>query len=321
MIGLSKKDDKYWGPLSNKSYWLKRSEELDKVAKKTEKEVMKELSALYRDAYRKIEKEVNDFMMQYSKDHKVDYATVNQTLTPIDLAEYNEKIQELHAMYRDTKSEYIKIEIERLKARSKITRLRALQDAINVELCKVTHEFQMTLEDTLIGLFSDQYAKACELMGVMAPGIPREAIIKIIEYPYAGRMYSDNIWRNKDNLVNFINQEITVGIIRGESVQKIARRLRNETKADTLRLAQSWAERLVRTEINYAMNQAHLKGYKDSGVVEKYEFLAAHDKRTSKLCRDLDGEMFELSKAVVGENYPPMHPNCRSTVVPVLEDW
>ena len=318
---MSKKDDKYWGPLSNKSYWLKRSEELDKVAKMTEKEVMKKLSALYRDAFRSIEKEVNDFMMKYAVDHKLDYATVTQMLTPIDLAEYNEKIQELHAMYRDTKSEYIKIEIERLKARSKITRLRALQDAINVELCKVTHEYQMTLEDTLIGLFSDQYAKACELMGVMAPGIPREAIIKIIEYPYAGRMYSDNIWRNKDNLVNFINQEITVGIIRGESIQKIARRLRNETKADTLRLAQSWAERLVRTEINYAMNQAHLKGYKDSGVVEKYEFLAAHDKRTSKLCRDLDGEMFELSKAVVGENYPPMHPNCRSTVVPVLEDW
>ena len=321
MIGLSKKDEKYWGPLSNKSYWLKRSEELDKVAKMTEKEVMKKLSALYRDAFRSIEKEVNDFMMKYAVDHKLDYATVTQMLTPIDLAEYNQKIEELYAMYRDTKSEYIKIEIERLKARSKITRLRALQDAINVELCKVTHEYQMTLEDTLIGLFSDQYAKACELMGVMAPGIPREAIIKIIEYPYAGRMYSDNIWRNKDNLVNFINQEITVGIIRGESIQKIARRLRNETKADTLRLAQSWAERLVRTEINYAMNQAHLKGYKDSGVVEKYEFLAAHDKRTSKLCRDLDGEMFELSKAVVGENYPPMHPNCRSTVVPVLEDW
>lgn len=305
---MSKKDDKYWGPLSNKSYWLKRSEELDKVATKVEKEVMKELSALYRDAFRSIEKEVNDFMMKYAVDHKVDYTTVNQTLTPIDLAEYNEKIQELHAMYRDTKSEYIKIEIERLKARSKITRLRALQDAINVELCKVTHEYQMTLEDALIGLFTEQYKEVSELLGIMAPGIPREAIIKIIEYPYAGRMYSDNIWRNKDNLVNFINQEITVGIIRGESVQKIARRLRNETKADTLRLAQSWAERLVRTEINYAMNQAHLKGYKDSGVVEKYEFLAAHDKRTSKLCRDLDGKMFELSKAVVGENYPPMHP-------------
>ena len=316
MIGLSKKDDKYWGPLSNKSYWLKRSEELDKVAKMTEKEVMKKLSALYRDAFRSIEKEVNDFMMKYAVDHKLDYATVTQMLTPIDLAEYNEKIQELHAMYRDTKSEYIKIEIERLKARSKITRLRALQDAINVELCKVTHEYQMTLEDTLIGLFSDQYAKACELMGVMAPGIPREAIKKIIEYPYAGKMFSDRIWDNKDALVKYIQQDLTVGIIRGDSIQKMARQLKKD-----LNVLYYQAERLVRTETNYAMNQAHLKGYKDSGVVEKYEFLAAHDKRTSKLCRDLDGQMFELSEAVVGENYPPMHPNCRSTVVPVLEDW
>ena len=316
MIGLSKKDDKYWGPLSNKSYWLKRSEELDKVAKMTEKEVMKKLSALYRDAFRSIEKEVNDFMMKYAVDHKLDYATVTQMLTPIDLAEYNEKIQELHAMYRDTKSEYIKIEIERLKARSKITRLRALQDAINVELCKVTHEYQMTLEDTLIGLFSDQYTKVCELMGVMAPGIPREAIKKIIEYPYAGKMFSDRIWDNKDALVKYIQQDLTVGIIRGDSIQKMARQLKKD-----LNVLYYQAERLVRTETNYAMNQAHLKGYKDSGVVEKYEFLAAHDKRTSKLCRDLDGEVFELSKAVVGENYPPMHPNCRSTVVPVLEDW
>lgn len=313
---MSKKDDKYWGPLSNKSYWLKRSEELDKVAKMTEKEVMKKLSALYRDAFRSIEKEVNDFMMKYAVDHKLDYATVTQMLTPIDLAEYNEKIQELHAMYRDTKSEYIKIEIERLKARSKITRLRALQDAINVELCKVTHEYQMTLEDTLIGLFSDQYAKACELMGVMAPGIPREAVKTIIEYPYAGKMFSDRIWDNKDALVKYIQQDLTVGIIRGDSIQKMARQLKKD-----LKVLYYQAERLVRTETNYAMNQAHLKGYKDSGVVEKYEFLAAHDKRTSKLCRDLDGEMFELSKAVVGENYPPMHPNCRSTVVPVLEDW
>ena len=101
---MSKKDDKYWGPLSNKSYWLKRSEELDKVATKVEKEVMKELSALYRDAFRSIEKEVNDFMMQYAKDHKLDYATVTQTLTPIDLAEYNQKIEELYAVYRDTGS-------------------------------------------------------------------------------------------------------------------------------------------------------------------------------------------------------------------------
>lgn len=313
---MSKKDDKYWGPLSNKSYWLKRSEELDKVATKVEKEVMKELSALYRDAFRSIEKEVNDFMMKYAVDHKLDYATVTQMLTPIDLAEYNQKIEELYAMYRDTGSEYIKIEIDRLNARAKITRLQALQDAINVELTKVTHEYQMTLEDTLIGLFTEQYKEVSDLLGIMAPVINREAIKTIIEYPYAGKMFSDRIWDNKDALVKHIKQNLTVGIIRGDSIQKMSRQLKKD-----LNVLYYQAERLVRTETNYAMNQGHLKGYADSGVVEKYEFLAAIDSRTSKLCKNQNGKIYKLSDATVGVNYPPLHPNCRSTVIPVLEDW
>ena len=313
---MSKKDDKYWGPLSNKSYWLKRSEELDKVATKVEKEVMKELSALYRDVFRSIEKEVNDFMMKYAVDHKLDYATVTQMLTPIDLAEYNQKIEELYAMYRDTGSEYIKIEIDRLNARAKITRLQALQDAINVELTKVTHEYQMTLEDTLIGLFTEQYKEVSELMGVMAPVINREAIKTIIEYPYAGKMFSDRIWDNKDALVKHIKQNLTAGIIRGDSIQKMSRQLKKD-----LNVLYYQAERLVRTETNYAMNQGHLKGYADSGVVEKYEFLAAIDSRTSKLCKNQNGKVYKLSDAVVGVNFPPLHPHCRSTVIPILEDW
>lgn len=313
---MSKKDEKYWGPLSNKTYWLKRSEELDKVAKMTEKEVMKKLSALYRDAFRSIEKEVNDFVMKYAVDHKLDYTTVTQMLTPIDLAEYNQKIEELYAMYRDTGSEYIKIEIDRLNARAKITRLQALQDAINVELCKVTHEYQMTLEDTLIGLFTEQYKEVSELLGIMAPVINREAIKTIIEYPYAGKMFSDRIWDNKDALVKHIKQNLTAGIIRGDSIQKMSRQLKKD-----LNVLYYQAERLVRTETNYAMNQGHLKGYADSGVVEKYEFLAAIDSRTSKLCKNQNGKVYKLSDAVVGVNFPPLHPHCRSTVIPILEDW
>ena len=300
---MSKKDEKYWGPLSNKSYWFKRSEELDKVAKMTEKEVMKKLSALYRDAFRSIEKEVNDFMMKYAVDHKLDYATVTQMLTPIDLAEYNQKIEELYAMYRDTGSEYIKIEIDRLNARAKISRLQALQDAINVELTKVTHEYQMTLEDTLIGLFTEQYKEVSELLGIMAPVINREAIKTIIEYPYAGKMFSDRIWDNKDALVKHIKQNLTAGIIRGDSIQKMSRQLKKD-----LNVLYYQAERLVRTETNYAMNQGHLKGYADSGVVEKYEFLAAIDSRTSKLCKNQNGKVYKLSDATVGVNYPPLHP-------------
>ena len=174
----------------------------------------------------------------------------------------------------------------------------------------------MTLEDTLIGLFTEQYKEVSELLGIMAPVINREAIKTIIEYPYAGKMFSDRIWDNKDALVKHIKQNLTAGIIRGDSIQKMSRQLKKD-----LNVLYYQAERLVRTETNYAMNQGHLKGYADSGVVEKYEFLAAIDSRTSKLCKKQNGKVYKLSEATVGVNYPPVHCNCRSTVIPVLEDW
>jgi SPP1 gp7 family putative phage head morphogenesis protein len=242
--------------------------------------------------------------MKYATDNKLDLATVNQLITPIELSEYTEKMEQLRAMYRDTKSEYILREIKELEARMTITRFQALQDSINVELCKVTHEFQMTLEDTLIGLFTEQYKEASEMLGIMNPTIPTEAIKKIIEYPYHGKMFADSVWDNKKNLlINHINKNLTIGIIRGDSVQKMSKQLMKDL--DVL----YWqAERLIRTETNYTMNQAHLQGYKDSEVVEKYEVLAYIDKRTSKICKRMDRKTFKLSEAQVGVNYPPFHP-------------
>ena len=313
--------EKYWGDLiremyqalkkrlptseeMNEAYWKLRTDEIDKTVAKLQKEVYKEMAQAYVETFREIAKETNNFLMKYATDNKLDLATVNQLITPVELSEYTEKMEQLRAMYRDTKSEYILREIKELEARMTITRFQALQDSINIELCKVTHEFQMTLEDTMIGLFTEQYKEASEMLGIMNPTIPTEAIKKIIEYPYHGKMFADSVWDNKKNLlINHINKNLTIGIIRGDSVQKMSKQLMKD-----LGVLYWQAERLIRTETNYAMNQAHLQGYKDSEVVEEYEILAYIDKRTSKICKRMDGKTFKLSEAQVGVNYPPFHP-------------
>ena len=53
--------------------------------------------------------------------------------------------------------------------------------------------------------------------------------------------------------------------------------------------------------------------------MEKYRFDAVLDKKTSEKCRDLDGKVFLLKDADEGKNYPPMHPNCRSLAVAVID--
>ena len=69
------------------------------------------------------------------------------------------------------------------------------------------------------------------------------------------------------------------------------------------------------------METSSQKAYVECDV-DKYEILATLDKRTSKICQDLDGEVFNVKDAVVGVNMPPFHwhPYCRTTTIPYIED-
>ena len=75
------------------------------------------------------------------------------------------------------------------------------------------------------------------------------------------------------------------------------------------------ARRVVRTESNYCINQAELKGMKDAGF-DEYEFISLGEnaENVCDTCDDLDGQRFKIADAVVGVNCPPMHPFCRCKV-------
>ncbi len=77
--------------------------------------------------------------------------------------------------------------------------------------------------------------------------------------------------------------------------------------------------RLVRTEVNYFSNQGTLEGLKAAGFT-KYRFIATLDLRTSEMCRKLDLKVFNIDDAEIGVNLPPLHPFCRSVIVPAYEN-
>ena len=82
------------------------------------------------------------------------------------------------------------------------------------------------------------------------------------------------------------------------------------------------SDRIARTEIIRASNFASEESFKESGVVEGKEWLATLDERTGDLDAALDGSVAKLGKDfhAGGESvpYPPLHPNCRCTIIPVI---
>jgi SPP1 gp7 family putative phage head morphogenesis protein len=67
--------------------------------------------------------------------------------------------------------------------------------------------------------------------------------------------------------------------------------------------------------------------------VKAKEYLAELDDRTSDICQELNGKIFQLWEPIFEKwqtiawytndyettNHPPMHPNCRSTLIPILK--
>lgn len=128
-----------------------------------------------------------------------------------------------------------------------------------------------------------------------------------------GKLYSDRIWENKNKLKHILNTRVKESIMNGHDIKKTATIISKEFGT-----AYSNVERLVRTETNFVLNQAQLDVLKDLDY-DKYEYIATLDYRTSKICRRLNGKIFNLKDAQVGVNCPPMHPNCRSTIAPYID--
>jgi len=54
--------------------------------------------------------------------------------------------------------------------------------------------------------------------------------------------------------------------------------------------------------------------------VERYEIVATLDMRTSEICQELDGEVFEMKSFEPGVTAPPFHPWCRTVTCPYFDD-
>lgn len=143
--------------------------------------------------------------------------------------------------------------------------------------------------------------------------MPVSRIEAILSQNWSGELFSERIWGRVDNLNKSIQQELLAQFMTGRSYQKTAKEIE-----DRLAVSSMAARRLVRTESTYIANEAELESYRECGI-DKFQFVATLDMRTSDLCQQMDGKEFAVKDASPGTNIPPLHPWCRSTTIAVID--
>lgn len=164
----------------------------------------------------------------------------------------------------------------------------------------------------LKNVYSRTAAKTAEAMGTSFTTLATTQAEKAVAMEWKGRNFSTSIWKNNAALSTKLEKELVDMIVRGGGKDDVV-----EILNKTMKVGFSNADRLVRTETMFIINQAQKDTYMNAGI-EKYKILATRDSRTSEICEEQDGKTYSFTAAVVGENYPPFHVRCRTTVIPVL---
>jgi HK97 family phage portal protein len=127
-------------------------------------------------------------------------------------------------------------------------------------------------------------------------------------YDFSGEM--------NEHTNELIKEILAEGVRNGASIDDL-----REMVTETFRDFKDYrANRIARTEVLKASNEATLQAYIQSDVVDAKEWLTAFDERTSEECAELDGEVQPLGKDFTGGiDAPPLHPNCRCTLIPVIK--
>jgi SPP1 gp7 family putative phage head morphogenesis protein len=307
--------------MDNRGYWAKRQTNRrlvtgERLALETSIDVVK----VYHSALRKINSDINEVYRKYSEKTGLDVSELSQILTGSERKDFLVNIQkrmfELGFQVEDIyQSNYI----------SRITRLEALKERIYWELVNVNVEEERILNRSFKDVIVQSYDEIMEdYLGDRYPrgaftSVNRGIVDELLRERWSGRNYSERIWGDPASdtwrrLVRDIPDMVGSSLVMGRSYSRTAQEVR-----ESFGVEEYQALRLVRTESAYFSGQAELEAMRDLGIKE-YEYYAIMDRRTSTICRDLDGEVFLYEEAEAGKNYPPMHPNCRSRAMPVIDE-
>lgn len=300
--------------MQSDTYWSKRLQELDASLSKDEKQLFSELSKYYEQEYAALDKEIAAYYAKYGEENVIAFRTLLLELPDADKQLLLQNMDEFAKQYPEF--------AELLPVREsiyKLNRLEGLQTSSVLQQLKIgaieQTKFREHFEKQVLKYAN--YAAEKLGFGTNFYRIDSEMLQVVIGNPWCnGKDFSERIWANREALAQTLQNEIANGLIRGEDYRTMSRILQQKFE----NTSQKQAERLVFTEDTYLSNEAKIRPFERNAAYTHYEYLCVEDHRTCETCRALSGQTFEISKRNAGLNFPPMHPWCRCTVMPVVED-
>lgn len=303
--------------MSSNTYWRDRELEWKKKRLKDEKQYADEIQEIYANMMDSVEKEIESFFSRYANKENITMAEAKKRVSNIEIEAYKRKAKKYvkEKNFSDEANEQMRL----YNLAMKINRLELLKANIGLELVAGHDELKSYTGNKLEGAYLEEIKRNASILGDTV--IDNAKMAKTVaDSSFKNATFSERIWVNQDQLKNSLSSVLSNALIQGKNPREFIPQIRK--KFDVSRCN---AERLLRTEIARVQTQAQAESYEANGIYE-YEYIACSLKDVCPLCKEMDGKTFKLKDMEIGENAPPIHPNCHCALAPysdrkVYEQW
>lgn len=214
--------------------------------------------------------------------------------------------------------------------------LHTLQGQINDQLRDVESQLNGTIRSSMTDVAQATVADAKAFLqgnGLPIKGAYSHVPADIVRSVATGQLYTGNwtlsraLWLDRIETQRDVQSVIAQGILQNKSAYDIAKELEKYVNPDarkdwdwskvypgTKKVVDYNAQRLARTMVSHAYQQAFVRTTQKNPFVSRYKWEASNSGRVCEICEERNGKLFDK------DDLPLDHPNGMCTFTAVMDD-
>lgn len=296
------------------TYWEERAKEIIKEETLSDKEISDEIERIVNEMIDDIEKEIAKFYARYATSEGISMSEARKNVDAFDVVKFANQAKQ-YVNTRDF-SDVANKELRAYNAKMYVSREKLLKAQIGLLVAYTYAKLESQMHNYMESAYYRALKQQAGILGDTLQ-VATTDVKAIVLAPFQNSNWSRRLWRDMRKTRIQVQRAVTHVIVRGRHPYEFVKELRKESGNSTYEI-----RRLLITEtarVQTIATKQHM--LENQGPDAEYKYVAKLDGKTTKTCRGLNGKVFKVKDMKPGVNAPPMHPFCRSSVVPYVGDW
>lgn len=290
-------------------YWTRREREHEAELKASQDKAVETIVKQLNAERVEIMNLIAAFWGRYAGQNGITRAETYKLAAKMDVEDFAAKAAEYVKNKDFGKKANAELKLYNLKM--KVSRYELLLNQINLELAKLA---DANIQKTLTFLKAkavEEYERQAGILGPSAK-LSKAQIDGLVVDNHANTTFMDRWYNQGQDIGVDLDKVIRSAIIGGKHPMDFVDRI-----AKRFKVAAWEAQRLLITETAFVQTKVQQSSFRRAGFEEG---MLIAESNACSICLSLSGKPFKLADLKSGSNAPPLHPNCRCSIVPVMDD-